>query len=531
MIRTALLLSCLLPLFAAVGLAVPMVAQVPVQPDAEGQKSPAQDPSPQEPKPLPVDVEAEASGRPIRRMALIDALRLGRTNNVELRTAELLPAQAMQDLLAAEAIFQPELYGDVGFSESRRPNSSTISFSQKQQTIDATLGWRQRVLTGGLFDLAFQPARFSTEADTTFTIPERQFRSEWSLTYTQPLLRGAWTDYTMATIQASRHQLAQSQQEYERAVQDTLLAVVEAYWELVFVRENYRVVTEALGVAEEQLRITEERIRVRQLAPRDRVADEAEVARRREELIAADNQIRRREDDLRRLLFDDREGLIWQWNIRPVDDIAIYPDDSSLDFDSLAAEAVKYRPDLKALRSRVATAEIDLLQARRDTLPGLDLVSSYSSDGVRDEQFMDAFNDSIDQTYPDWGVRLQFAIPIGNQAARARERRAELEVERRQRDLYGATLDVTKEVREAVRNMTSLSQSIRASAESVRLAESNLETEQVKLRVGSSTAFEVQRRNQELRESRSRHLRNQLDYRIARSRLRHAQGRLGDEEQ
>ena len=61
---------------------------------------------------------------------------------------------------------------------------------------------------------------------------------------------------------------------------------------------------------------------------------------------------------------------------------------------------------------------------------------------------------------------------------------------------------------------------------SVRLAETNLETEQVKLRVGSSTAFEVQRRNQDLRTARSRHLRNQLDYRAAQSRLQHAQGLL-----
>jgi outer membrane protein TolC len=60
----------------------------------------------------------------------------------------------------------------------------------------------------------------------------------------------------------------------------------------------------------------------------------------------------------------------------------------------------------------------------------------------------------------------------------------------------------------------------------VRLATTNLETEQVKLRVGASTAFEVQRRNQDLREARSRHLRNQLDYRVADSRLLHAQGLL-----
>jgi hypothetical protein len=41
-----------------------------------------------------------------------------------------------------------------------------------------------------------------------------------------------------------------------------------------------------------------------------------------------------------------------------------------------------------------------------------------------------------------------------------------------------------------------------------------------------STAFEVQRRNQELAAAKSRLLRNQLDYQTAQSRLLHVQGLL-----
>ena len=167
-------------------------------------------------------------------------------------------------------------------------------------------------------------------------------------------------------------------------------------------------------------------------------------------------------------------------------------------------------------------------------LPQLDLVSSYSSDGVSSNDpvtgapgsFGQAFRDASDQEFPDWSLRVEFAIPIGNHAARSRARRAQLEVERLRRRLHGATLDAQKEVREALRRLRTLGQSIRATQESERLAETNLETEQVKQRVGASTAFEVQRRNQELREARGRLLRNQLDYRTAESRLLYAQGLL-----
>lgn len=474
--------------------------------------------------PIPVDAEAERLSAPVRSLSLGDALRIGRFGNVGLRAAELLPEQARMDLLLAEAGFVPELYGGTGFAERQQPQRNAFSPSITSQTIDAQLGWRQRVVTGGLFDLAFQPSRFDSEGASEF-FPSKQFTSEWVASFRQPLLRSAWSDYQLAPINAARYRLGQADHDFERNVQDTLLQVVQAYWELVFVRENWRVVRQALGVAEEQLRITDERIRVQALAPRDRVADEAEVARRREQLIVAENAIRTREDDLRRLLFDGSDRKLWQINVRPSSPIEVPTDVDGLAFEPLIEVALTHRPDLRSLRSSVAAAEVALVQAERDTLPSLDLVSSYSSDGVRNE-FSQSFGDALDQQFPDWSVRLEFAIPLGNQAARSRAQRAALEVERQRRLLHAAMLDVSRQVREAVRSLQTLAQSIRASTESVRLATVNLETEQVKLRVGSSTAFEVQRRNQELLEAKSRQLRNQLDYRTAESRLLHAQGLL-----
>lgn len=486
----------------------------------------AAQPAPQGPPvELPTDQEAGNRGLPIRELTLEDALRLGRGSNVELRAAELLPLQAQQRLLEVEAVFLPELYGDVGYGDARTPSRNQFQPSITRTTLDATVGWRQRVTTGGLFDLAYRPVRVEQSSSLAGAFPERQFASEWSVSYTQPLLRGAWTDFNLAEVNAARYQQARARHEFDRVIQDTLLLIVQSYWELAFARENYRVVLAALAVAREQLRITEERIRVRDLAPRNRIADEAEVARQQEQLIGAEIEIRRREDGLRRLLFDDQQGQLWRVNLRPVSPIAIAPEVAPLGYEQFAEVALAQRPDLKALRNDVAVAEVDLMASQRNELPQLDLVGGYSSDGV-DDQFHIAWRDSIDQEFPDWSLRLQFRIPIGNQAARAARERAALELERRKRVLYGAMMDVQQEVRDAVRTLESLAQSIRASGESVRLAESNLETEQINLRVGLSTAFEVQRRNQALQEARVRHLRNQLDYRVAESRLLHVQGVL-----
>ena len=121
---------------------------------------------------------------------------------------------------------------------------------------------------------------------------------------------------------------------------------------------------------------------------------------------------------------------------------------------------------------------------------------------------------------------LLLSVPIGNNAALATRDRARLEVERARRRLYSAEIDVTLEVRDAVRQLRTLAETIARGRESQRLAETNLQREDARKEAGTSTSFEVQQRNQELQEARSRLLRNRLDYRIAQFNLRFVQGLL-----
>lgn len=535
MVRTAPPTSVLLALaIAAAVYSSPLLAQAPatpVAPPAVGSAPAAQgqDQKPVEPKPvdklqlpIPTDLEAERQGG-VRDLTLEDALRLGRIHNPRLKAAALLPERASFDIVAAEASFDPELYASANYGESESPARNQFSPSLSRTSMDAAVGWRQRAVTGALFDLAFRPARFETSGSTAF--PDRQFTAEWSASVRQPLLRGGWADYNRAPVDAAQFGFVQARSEFARTVQTTLLDIVVGYWELVFARQNYRVVASALAVAREQLRITDVRIAVRELVERDRIADLAEVARRQEELIAAENSIRRGEDALRSLLYDGSDASMWRINLRPSTAIEFDASQPLPDLEPCLDRALAERPELRAQRAAIAAAQVALRETESDALPGLDLIAAFSSDGVRDS-FHPAFADASELEYPDWSIGLEFTLPLGNRARKARRTQARLEVERQQRELQALILQVTTEVRDAVRNLGSLRQSVAASAESERLAASNLETEQAKLRVGASTNFEVQRRLQELSEAQQRHLRNLLNHRIAESRLVYVQGLL-----
>lgn len=494
-------------------------------PELLAQEEPTQQPERERPgltrlADIPIPGEADASD--VMELTVADAIRIGRMYNLDLRADALVPLEQAAAISIESAFFEPEFFGSVSTGRATDPQRNVFQPSIKRESVSGELGFRQRVVTGGSFEFSFSPTRLRQNTNTP-GFPSRQFSSTMTATITQPLLRGGWSTYAMRNVHSAQAEFAGARYRYERQVQQKIVDIVRAYWELAYARQDYRVVFQALELAREQLRITTERIRLRDLPARDRISDEAEVARRLEELIRAENAIAQREDELKRLLFDGHDGAVWRRPIRPTSSFEGEFRALESDWRDLAIEARRTRPDVRALRADVRIAEIAFEVAEQDLLPQLDLVGSYASRGVQ-TSFPNAFGDTTDLDFPDWSLELQLSVPVGNRAARSTRDRASLALERARRRLFAAELDVDDELRDALRELRTLSESVRAARESVRLAESVLDTARETLRVGRGTLFEVQQRNQELLDARQRLLRNQLDHHIARASLELAKG-------
>lgn len=475
------------------------------------------------------DIAIPVEGGSTRRLELRleDCLRLARANNTTIQIGSLRPLQALEELRRMQAFFEPEMFTDVGLRKSTTVAQGAFSPPTDRETLDGRFGWRQRAVTGGLFEMAFAPVKFVQEQNAFFGNNDvRLWTSDLRFTYSQPLLRGGWMQATLTDVRAAEITRAARDEDFARTVQDTLLAVVRAFWELSWARENYRAVFAARELAQEQLRITEERIRVRQLAQRDRITDEAEVAQRTEQLIAAENEIHSRADGLRRLLLQDAEGELWNTEIVPSTPIEGDLADGAIDWRVPARVALRERPDLKSQQADAALAELNEVQARNLLLPQLDLVGSYGATGSS-RQFSESFDNVFDFDASDWSVRLQMTVPVGNGAARALHAQRRLLTEEAVRNVYSLQMDIVQQVRDAVRQLFTSAERVRASRESVRLAETELDTAQQRSRAGELTPFDVRLRNQSLLDARSRLLRNLVDHRVAEAQLLFVQGTLG----
>lgn len=474
---------------------------------------------------IPIPVEGGSTRR--LELRLEDCLRLARANNTTIQIGSLRPLQAIEELRRMQAFFEPEMFTDVGLRKSTSVAQGAFSPPTDRETLDGRFGWRQRAVTGGLFEMAFAPVKFVQEQNAFFGNNDvRLWTSDLRFTYSQPLLRGGWMQATLTDVRAAEISRAARDEDFARTIQDTLLAVVRAFWELSWARENYRAVFAARELAQEQLRITEERIRVRQLAQRDRITDEAEVAQRTEQLIAAENEIHSRADGLRRLLLQDAEGELWNTEVVPSTPIEGELADGAIDWHVPARVALRERPDLKSQQADAALAELNEVQARNLLLPQLDFVGSYGATGSSRE-FSESFDNVYDFDASDWSVRLQMTVPVGNGAARALHAQRRLLTEEAVRNVYSLQMDIVQQVRDAVRQLFTSAERVRASRESVRLAETELDTAQQRSRAGELTPFDVRLRNQSLLDARSRLLRNLVDHRVAEAQLLFAQGILG----
>jgi outer membrane protein TolC len=86
---------------------------------------------------------------------------------------------------------------------------------------------------------------------------------------------------------------------------------------------------------------------------------------------------------------------------------------------------------------------------------------------------------------------VTYTLPIGNKAAKARHRIAELNREKGSVDVQNQEQTVRVEVRSAVREVESGVKRVAAARKNVELQEKKLEAEQKKFENGMSTSFEV----------------------------------------
>ena len=225
---------------------------------------------------------------------------------------------------------------------------------------------------------------------------------------------------------------------------------------------------------------------------------EAEVASRRQDLIAAESLLNAARLRLLRLLNLPKTDL---WTMTPeVTDKPVAPGTALENVDAYVMAALTGRPDLNQAKLALERGDLEVVRTRNGLLPKMDLFVTLGRSG-----YASSFSESVegeDAKGYDVSVGLQMAYPIRNRAARADYRQATVGRLQAEESLTNLCQLAQEDVRVAwvmAEGSLALESAARVTQ---KLQERKLEAERTKFQAGKSTALLVAQAERDLLSSR-----------------------------
>ena len=383
-------------------------------------------------------------------LTLDRAVRIALRNNRSLQSARLGRATGRFSLEVAEDRYRPRASIEATASDGDR-GSRTAELSVEPMI---------RIPAGGVLGMRWSEplAGGNGEAGT------------WTLSYSQPLLRGFGPGIDGAPLHTARIRERMTELSFRDTVATTVESVIHAYRRVIREHRALAISRDSLARSRKQIEINRALIRAGRLAEREIIQTEAEFAMRELALAESEDSLNSANADLVSILDVDEAT-----RILPVDTM-LSVEASRPDPEQSIATAFGSRTDL--LRAQLAreVAAIDLRLAENDRLWDLRLTAHVSRRGV----------ERLDR-----GVSLGLSVPLGDRSdelalVRARNGLRDAEIA-----LVELRQSIRVEVRQAVRGVEVGFRRIELARKARELVEQQLEVERSKLAQGLSSAYQL----------------------------------------
>lgn len=483
------------------------------------------------------------------RLSLSDATRraLEKNHAIRIEREAIAAADARQD--GAQGAYDRQFRVEADAIHRKDANATLFSGAPEGSLAPTanSFNWSasisQLFKSGGVMTVSATTARENT--NNIYYLFRPAYYTSLGVDLQQPLLRNRAIDPARTALRVTALDRDRSGAVLAGQVLQTVSEVEQAYWSLVAARRDRDTRRGTLALAEQQRRDTEVRIEARTVAVSDLAQPTAEVERRRGDLFAAEESVARAERALKQLMLDNRSDSSWSAELVPTDEPAAAP--ITLDLEAALRDAVRLRPELSELATRTLQHDADIVLARNDLKPQLDLVAGYTMRGLGGGQnegvvpiggvnpvvptplaggVGTSWDAAVSQRFPDARVGLVFQMPLGNREARGKLGAAESG--RRQTLLAQALTEqrIAVEVRNAATALETAAGRMQAARAGLAAAETQLRAEQDRFGVGTSTNFFVLTRQNDLALAQLADTAALTDYRKALTELARATGTL-----
>lgn len=393
--------------------------------------------------------------------------------NLDLKVQCVEPSLAELSLDAERAKFEAVFWSSAEYDYYDPCNSPVIHYW------DSEVGISQPLPTGGTLEVSLP---------LSDSHPGGVATAQASVSYVQSLWQGAGTRINTHSIRIAEHQRNQISAQTKEAIIEVLAYADQVYWNYYATCKTLEVRREQYRLAQNQLDQARKKVASGAAAATEIVRAEAGLSSRLEAVINAESNVESVARQLRRIM--NRPDLSLEQTLRLVPQTDPAPLGLDLNSEDLIKQALAQRMDVMNLEESRRIQDLRLELARNATRPDLQLSYSYTGTGY-DHNVSSALNQWPSNSSDSHAVGLYASIPVGNRAARANLRQAQLiklQLETRKTRLEQT---IRQEVYEAVSDLERDWKRILAAEQGVVSAVRDYKVDQSQFQLGASTSTDV----------------------------------------
>ncbi len=466
---------------------------------------------------------APAAGQPAP-FTLQEAISLALKKNFDLQVQSFAVENAKDVIAIQEAAFDPTLNASArrSLSQSASTTSSldgTAATGPRNDNTTLSVGATLPRIpaTNGSLSVATNLQRSATNSRNALVNPS--FGNGISANLNQPLLKDAGRH--MATWQLERAKLGLNiaNINYKRAVLTVISDTENAYYNLVAARETLRIRQLTSASSQKLFEENQARRTTGVATDLDVLTAEVGVATSRRGIILAEQSVRDAEDRLLNLVnvpnFDVSVGPVAFTEYRA----------GTPSFAASYKLAREFYPDSLSREQQIKQLQIDLETARLNQRPDLDLTASLGYTArTTSAGYEQAIANLPNDHGNNWSVGLNYSMPWGRHADKARYRTAQTNLQSIRLQLEQLEQTLLINVRSAVRAVETQLAAVEIATKTTELASRQYDQSKARYDAGLSTSRQVLLVQDDLENARFQELNARVALRRAAAELNRLEG-------
>ena len=414
-------------------------------------------------------------------MTLAETISLALRSNRSVKGAYLDRVVQKLSLEVSQDKFNPDLTltanPTLSNSITKTYDSTTESKSRTMtNAFTSGLSLTKVFQTGG--DVAFSWARTDQYSNNTGSDTSNSDANTWTVSFVQPLLKGAGIDVNMASVTLAEMGEQSNLLSLKDSVTSTVSSVISAFRNYAQAKRQVEIARDSVKRAQDLLEMNRFLISVGRMAANEIIQTESDVANREFSYETAINNMDNARLSLLKILDIDKHTMIVP--VEEEEPAPVHPD-----FQICFDMALENRSDHLNTLISLKSAKINLMLAENNRLWKLDAGGFYSITDSNQYPGSDSDTDS-------WSVGLLLSAPLYGDLTRKQTLvGAQVSLKKVKLSLEESVQNIEIEVQDALREVKTKLRQVGMAKRARVLSEEKLEVEGEKLKVGRSSNFQL----------------------------------------